>query len=304
MGACHCERHYGGDRVTARSRAIEFARKRVRACASRAAAKAKPHTRRCTSAVQRLIPSRGDAPIWSTGNLRQPHKRARCEYNRSSGTSWLRRRRYLVAAAKRCNHGHCDQPDDGQLPFANGCVEEGVTMDLTTLERLPLWIGGRAYSPTTTRYGEVTNPATGEVIRHVPFANAADVDAAVAAAARRVSGMVDHACVATCARADEIPRPARPPPQGPGADRHAGTWQDARRCRRLGDARDGSGRVRNRHSAPAEGRAQRQRRHRRRQLVAFARRSACAWASRRSIFRRWCRCGCSRSRSAAATRSC
>jgi malonate-semialdehyde dehydrogenase (acetylating)/methylmalonate-semialdehyde dehydrogenase len=52
-------------------------------------------------------------------------------------------------------------------------------MELTTLERLPLWIGGRAVAPTTTRYGEVTNPATGEVIRHVPFANAADVDAAV-----------------------------------------------------------------------------------------------------------------------------
>src|SRR5512132_1222116 len=56
-------------------------------------------------------------------------------------------------------------------------------MDLTTLERLPLWIGGRAHSPTTTRYGEVTNPATSEVIRHVPYANAADVDAAVTAAA-------------------------------------------------------------------------------------------------------------------------
>jgi malonate-semialdehyde dehydrogenase (acetylating)/methylmalonate-semialdehyde dehydrogenase len=56
-------------------------------------------------------------------------------------------------------------------------------MDLTTLEHLPLWIGGRTYAPTTTRYGEVTNPASGEVIRHVPFANAADVDAAVQAAA-------------------------------------------------------------------------------------------------------------------------
>ncbi len=56
-------------------------------------------------------------------------------------------------------------------------------MDLTTLERLPLWIGGRAVPAQTTRYGEVTNPATGEVVRHVPFANAADVDAAVQAAA-------------------------------------------------------------------------------------------------------------------------
>ena len=31
-------------------------------------------------------------------------------------------------------------------------------MDLTTLERLPLWIGGRAVSALTKRYGEVTNP--------------------------------------------------------------------------------------------------------------------------------------------------
>ena len=55
-------------------------------------------------------------------------------------------------------------------------------MDLTTLERLPLWINGRATAALTTRYGEVTNPATGEVVRHVPLANAADVDAAVSAA--------------------------------------------------------------------------------------------------------------------------
>ena len=55
-------------------------------------------------------------------------------------------------------------------------------MDLTTLERLPLWIGGRTVPALTQRYGEVTNPATGEVIRHVPLGNAADVDAAVRAA--------------------------------------------------------------------------------------------------------------------------
>ena len=55
-------------------------------------------------------------------------------------------------------------------------------MDLTTLERLPLWIGGRAVAAHTTRYAEVTNPATGEVLRHVPLSDAADVDAAAAAA--------------------------------------------------------------------------------------------------------------------------
>jgi malonate-semialdehyde dehydrogenase (acetylating) / methylmalonate-semialdehyde dehydrogenase len=56
-------------------------------------------------------------------------------------------------------------------------------MDLTTLERLPLWIGGKAVAAQSQRFSEVTNPATGEVIRHVPLANASDVDAAVAAAA-------------------------------------------------------------------------------------------------------------------------
>ncbi len=61
-------------------------------------------------------------------------------------------------------------------------------MDLTTLERLPMWIGGQLHSPTTTRYGEITNPATGEVVRHVPYGNAADIDAAVRAAAAAFPG--------------------------------------------------------------------------------------------------------------------
>src|SRR2546428_14143245 len=60
--------------------------------------------------------------------------------------------------------------------------KEENPMDLTTLERLPLWIGGKATPSRTTRYGEVTNPATGEFLRHVPFAIAEDVDAAVSAA--------------------------------------------------------------------------------------------------------------------------
>jgi malonate-semialdehyde dehydrogenase (acetylating) / methylmalonate-semialdehyde dehydrogenase len=61
-------------------------------------------------------------------------------------------------------------------------------MDLTTLERLPLWIGGRATPAQTKRYGEVVNPATGEVVRHVPLANPADVDAAVKSAAAALPG--------------------------------------------------------------------------------------------------------------------
>jgi malonate-semialdehyde dehydrogenase (acetylating)/methylmalonate-semialdehyde dehydrogenase len=61
-------------------------------------------------------------------------------------------------------------------------------MDLTTLERLPLWIGGKPTPSRTTRYGEVTNPATGEFLRHVPFATAEDVDAAAAAALKAWPG--------------------------------------------------------------------------------------------------------------------
>jgi malonate-semialdehyde dehydrogenase (acetylating)/methylmalonate-semialdehyde dehydrogenase len=45
-----------------------------------------------------------------------------------------------------------------------------------------MWIGGRHVGAATTRFGDVTNPATGRVIRKVPLANAADIDAAVAAA--------------------------------------------------------------------------------------------------------------------------
>jgi len=46
-----------------------------------------------------------------------------------------------------------------------------------------LWIGGRKQPSSSVRHGEVTNPATGAAIRKVPFCNAADIDAAVKAAA-------------------------------------------------------------------------------------------------------------------------
>jgi malonate-semialdehyde dehydrogenase (acetylating) / methylmalonate-semialdehyde dehydrogenase len=52
-----------------------------------------------------------------------------------------------------------------------------------TAATVPLWINGRAAASLSSRAGEVTNPATGDVVRTVPFANAADVDAAVRAAA-------------------------------------------------------------------------------------------------------------------------
>src|SRR5712675_969627 len=53
---------------------------------------------------------------------------------------------------------------------------------LVAVARVPLWINGQQAAPHSTRHGVVTNPATGEVIRTVPFADATDVDAAVKAA--------------------------------------------------------------------------------------------------------------------------
>ncbi|MGH8635748.1 MAG: CoA-acylating methylmalonate-semialdehyde dehydrogenase [Burkholderiales bacterium] len=55
-------------------------------------------------------------------------------------------------------------------------------VDTNTSGTLPLWIGGKAVAATGKRTGNITNPATGEVIRKAPMANAADIDAAVVAA--------------------------------------------------------------------------------------------------------------------------
>jgi len=50
------------------------------------------------------------------------------------------------------------------------------------LDTVPVWIKGRALSPSG-RYGEVYNPATGQVTRRVPFCSEEIVDQAVRAAA-------------------------------------------------------------------------------------------------------------------------
>ena len=54
-------------------------------------------------------------------------------------------------------------------------------MTTTALETVAHWIGGERLHEAS-RYGEVTDPATGAVTRRVAFASSADVDRAVAAA--------------------------------------------------------------------------------------------------------------------------
>ena len=56
-------------------------------------------------------------------------------------------------------------------------------VDTKNVATVDLWVAGRRQRATTTRFGNVTNPATGVVTRRVPFCNAADVDSAVKAAA-------------------------------------------------------------------------------------------------------------------------
>jgi malonate-semialdehyde dehydrogenase (acetylating)/methylmalonate-semialdehyde dehydrogenase len=55
--------------------------------------------------------------------------------------------------------------------------------DTSTLDVVPHWVGGKAWSGSGERTGEVFDPATGEVARRVAMADSADVDQAVAAAA-------------------------------------------------------------------------------------------------------------------------
>ena len=53
--------------------------------------------------------------------------------------------------------------------------------DLKT-DVVPMWVNGRKQPAASTRSGEVTNPATGVVVRTVPFCNEADIDTAVQSA--------------------------------------------------------------------------------------------------------------------------
>ena len=57
-------------------------------------------------------------------------------------------------------------------------------VDMQNIQMVPLWIDGKHKQAAGARSGEVTNPATGRVIRRVPFCNAADIDAAVQSAQR------------------------------------------------------------------------------------------------------------------------
>ena len=59
------------------------------------------------------------------------------------------------------------------------------------LATVPLWIDGKAVTPSVARMGEVFNPATGQVTKRVPFCNEELIDQAVRAAAAALPGWRD-----------------------------------------------------------------------------------------------------------------
>ncbi len=67
------------------------------------------------------------------------------------------------------------------------------------METISHWINGRAEASKSGRAGDVWNPATGEVQRHVPYATVGEVDAAVGAATKALESW-RHATLATRTR--------------------------------------------------------------------------------------------------------
>ncbi|MBM3344053.1 MAG: CoA-acylating methylmalonate-semialdehyde dehydrogenase [Betaproteobacteria bacterium] len=59
------------------------------------------------------------------------------------------------------------------------------------VKNIPLWINGKPATASSTRLGEITNPATGAVTGRVPYCNQADVDGAVKAAQAAFPGWRD-----------------------------------------------------------------------------------------------------------------
>ena len=72
------------------------------------------------------------------------------------------------------------------------------------LDTLPFWIGGKAVPAASARTGDITNPATGKVIRQAPMATRADVDTAVRAAQAAFPALARHAAAAARARAAAV----------------------------------------------------------------------------------------------------
>ena len=171
----------------------------------------------------------------------------------------------------------------------------------TQLSTVPVWINGKAVIPQG-RMGEVYNPATGQVTRRVPYCDEEVIDKAVQAASAALPEWRD----ASILRRARVMQKFLQLMQSHQKDiarliteEHGKTLPDA-----MGSVQRGIEVVefacgipqllKGEYSENVGTAVERTR---------CASRSACVPASRRSMSRRWCRCGCSRWRSPAATPS-
>src|SRR5712671_3887225 len=159
------------------------------------------------------------------------------------------------------------------------------------------FINGKRVQGSSGRGGDVFNPATGEKVRRVAFASAADVDAAVKAAAAAFPGW---AATPPLSRARilfkflEILSREHDALARVISEEHGKVFSDAQgevtRGVEVVEFACGIPHLLKGEFTEQVGRG-------------IASRSASAPASRRSISRRWCRCGCFRWRSPRATPS-
>ena len=73
----------------------------------------------------------------------------------------------------------------------------------TATSTVPLWIGGQETASTGSRHGQVTNSATGQAVRNVPFATSEDIDLAVDAARTAWPAWPRHHATAAGSRSDD-----------------------------------------------------------------------------------------------------
>ena len=172
------------------------------------------------------------------------------------------------------------------------------------MTRIEHWIGGKTTPGTSERTSPVYDPATGAVTADVVLATPADVAEAVEVA-RGAYDLWSQASLSQRSKVlfafRELVNEHIPQLASLVTGEHGKVLSDARG---RGAARPGGGRVRVRHPAAAQGRLLRPGVERRGRLLLprAARRRRGHHA--RSTSRSWCRCGCTRSRSPVAMRSC
>ena len=172
------------------------------------------------------------------------------------------------------------------------------------LPLVPHWIGGKAYGGSGERFGEVYDPATGKVTKHVAFASAGDVDDGRRCGDEGVRDLAPYLALAAVEAAVRLPRAHDRPGGRAGRDRHLRARQGLGRRPRRGEPGPGGDRVRLRHPAASEGELLGERLDERRRLLDPPAPRASRRSSARSTSRPWCRPGSSRSPSHAATPSC